>query len=345
MITTTQGSITNRVKINSITRIEDSHFSLPGFHNSYSGKPAIFSKFACSWPAYRKWSDHFFSERYGEDEVQVSFVDTYAGDVRDWNTTVTLKQFLENLNNEQDSTRPVYLSEWYAFQKHPELFQDFEGLLPPVFEDWMEVFPKGWVFNRDTRTNIRWGPAGTGTLVHFDNLAALSWLAVLRGKKRWVFFPAKDIPGWDAHPQSDEAKSLRLRLNQLDLQIRQALAKDPQNPQIRTDLVPEIWVGDMEPGDLIYIPSQWYHLVENLETTLSVGCYLVNEINFERSCQVIRLGGGRVGETVYRAFLGSRRRHAFWRSKIVRAVTEAWPGRATASVLKSLTSGNNNFWS
>lgn len=85
------------------------------------------------------------------------------------------------------------------------------------------------------------GPAYTSTPMHQDVFGTHTWLAELRGRKTWRVCPPETFAegaGADAFGASDPAF--------------------------------EVYEAVLEPGDVIYLPPDWWHQVRNESATLAV---------------------------------------------------------------------------
>ena len=106
------------------------------------------------------------------------------------------------------------------------------------------------------------GAAGTCTKLHCDVVNSFSWSVNVCGSKRWRFLPAaetsllRDVFGEDV-----------------------ASSFGPSSPTWpRRGLARPIEVVQ-HPGEAIFVPSGWYHDVENLDDCLSVNCNWANASN------------------------------------------------------------------
>ena len=115
------------------------------------------------------------------------------------------------------------------------------------------------------RPAFRWlviGPQKSGASWHQDPMGTSAWNALLRGKKRWAMYPpTHEPPGHDE--SDDDASSLQWYFSVY--------------PQLAPQERPLEFI--QEPGDVIFIPSGWWHMVLNLETTVSVTQNFVDSWN------------------------------------------------------------------
>jgi len=214
-------------------------------------RPAVLTGVVGRWPAAGKWTFDFFRERYGHLKVSV-------GALFEREQTLPLAAYLDGVQGLAPlplgrSGLPLYLENWYFLHEQGELREDYE---PPrcLGSDWLSSGPLRRL--APAAASIFIGPAGARTKLHVDAHGAPGWLAQLAGRKRWVLVPPRELdavlrgraeraggyPGLE-HPR---------------------MASDPSVPHART------WTAEVGPGELIFVPSYWYHQVEVLEPSISV---------------------------------------------------------------------------
>lgn len=101
---------------------------------------------------------------------------------------------------------------------------------------------------------IFFGGDCSGTELHQDVIAAHAWSVVISGAKEWLFYPPTtefdDIGRHDGFS---------------------AAGRDADREAGRTQ-----WLGKVGPGDLIFVPSLWWHQVRNIGHTLAVSGNFIN---------------------------------------------------------------------
>lgn len=115
----------------------------------------------------------------------------------------------------------------------------------------------------NTRPPYRWvliGPERSGTGMHVDPLWTNAWVTVLQGRKRWLLFPPEtpyeSIGMVDGKPQIPSSIWFR------DFYDKVASPSWPAEYQPVEVL--------QYPGETVYVPAGWPHLVLNLELTVAV---------------------------------------------------------------------------
>jgi len=118
------------------------------------------------------------------------------------------------------------------------------------------------------RPPYRWvliGPPRSGTGIHIDPLLTSAWVTLLQGCKRWVLFPPEtdaNLIGLKEDEQSifwfkNRYESLKARSNIKMIEVLQM------------------------PGETVYIPAGWPHVVINLELSVAVTHNYASEVFLE----------------------------------------------------------------
>lgn len=230
-----------------------SNLSYDDFVREYAcpGKPVIITDATKNWAALKKWTPDFFRSHYGSIEWKVHDCETNLS------RSMPIADYIDYLSAAKRD-RLLYLSQWSIFS-HPELYDDYNA--PFYFRNWLERLPRK--IQRKfgiTYSTIYIGPKGTGTKLHIDNRNTSAWLAMISGRKRFIFFsPDQEEFLYDG-------------------------AVDAFNPDLEkfplyanTNPVEVI----LEPGELVYFPSKWWHQVENLTDSIAISHNLLDEWNSE----------------------------------------------------------------
>lgn len=240
-----------------VPRIRASEVTMDQFRDRFlkAGQPCVITDVVPTWPANAKWHPEALMEKYCETLIKVN--EYNADEIR---VKMSMRDFLIYMRENKDY-KPLYVFDSSFQRRAPELLQDFG--IPEYF--WEDLFA---ALDEQHRPAFRWflfGCAKTGSPFHRDPNGTSAWNAVTHGHKRWALYPPwmDRIPGQypdDHHPNSHKWWSL----------IYPTLA--PQDKPI------EFIQG---PGDLIFIPSGWWHAVLNLDETLSVTQNFVNVQNLD----------------------------------------------------------------
>ena len=154
------------------------------------------------------------------------------------------------------------------------------------FEDLKKLAPtpkelgryRNWLSDdKDVGYNFLYvGPRGSRTALHADVANSISWSAAIAGRKKWRLLPPEQTPFlFDAtgrHLAKDFAGGdgvvwgpCRCSGDRLRCFPNLGLAKPMEIVQ--------------EPGEVIVVPSGWYHTVDNLDDALSVNANVLDATN------------------------------------------------------------------
>lgn len=285
MQTHSSGTATTNSALNGCRRvpIERAHGLTPEiFYERYLtgiGKPVIITDELNIWPARSKWNFEFFKSVYGSDTVIASI---WPGDK--YVKVIKLEDYINYLQAPNDHPKglwidpetrfpvpepseplpgPLYVYGWRGFILHPELLDDVEES-PKSVEDWSPLLPAAFrkVLNDATRyfsRGILLGPAGSTSNLHQDYLHTHAYLAQIAGRKKCVLFSPEDsraLYQGKLNPDSPDFEKFPL--------FRNATAFE----------------CILEPGELLFMPCQWWHHVVALESTITVNYNFFNRVNF-----------------------------------------------------------------
>lgn len=217
------------------------------FEREYVGasRPVVITGIVDRWPAFTRWSHAYFLERFADAAVTM-------GRLRDGKTatdpnegvsfeTMTMRRGLEIVFSNECP------SHYFVTQ--------LKGPLLGVFDDVTQ--PKYYRPGPFSRSRLWIGGPGTVTHLHRDFPENL--FAQVRGRKRFFLIPPDESSLVYPHP--------------LLSRLPQASAVDAANPDYRR--FPRFREAhpvtvDVGPGDMLFIPSRWWHQVHTLDMSLCI---------------------------------------------------------------------------
>lgn len=239
---------TNIPSKNAIPRLDD--LSPSDFGSNWCDKPLILTKPAREWPVFRTWDTAKLLEDFSNIEFRAEAVD--------W----SLRNYVDYMNNNADES-PLYLFDRGFVEKMGlsvgRNSSKASYWIPDCFgEDLFAVLG-------DKRPDSRWliiGPARSGSTFHKDPNATSAWNAVLRGSKYWIMFPTNagspPPPGvYVSEDQSEVTSPLSIAewLIGFHAEARQTLG---------------CMEGICNEGEVLHVPSGWWHLVVNLDASIAI---------------------------------------------------------------------------
>lgn len=240
-------------KPQAVERVSVKNLTVAEFATCYEDKavPLVLTDVDVSELA-SKWTLDFFRTSYGDVQVD------YEASSR--RSSATLAKAIADIQ----AGASGYVRDWRFRDAHPELLTDLPNL--PYFQnDWLQ-------YREDTKNvynEIYIGATGTFTPIHYDIWGSHSWHLVISGQKKWMLCPPSTIKNNDA---------LCRALNILD---RDALFLDEFDSLDASEV-------DLRSGEMIFVPSTWYHRVENTALTISVTGNYINESTLKNSMVDLR---------------------------------------------------------
>ncbi|KAJ5780647.1 hypothetical protein N7457_005807 [Penicillium paradoxum] len=227
---------------NQIPRLPD--LSPEEFQANWTDRPFILTEPVKAWPAYKDWTIGSLLSKYGKTKFRAEAVD--------W----AMRTYGDYMADNSDES-PLYLFDRSFVSKmglsvgSPETTPDASYWPPACFaEDFFSVLGTD-------RPDHQWliiGPERSGSKFHKDPNATSAWNAVLRGPKYWIMFPSgtkqPPPPG-----RGDFPLSIAEWLLGFHAEARRT---------------PGCLEGICGEGEILHVPSGWWHLVVNLEPSMAI---------------------------------------------------------------------------
>ncbi len=214
-------------------------------------KPVVLSGAAKKWRAYKKWTHDYLNRVSGSNTFNCG------------GFQVTFQNYLQyQSSNKPFEDQPLYLFAKGFCDKIPELEKDYES--PSVFgEDLFSLLGT-------KRPDYRWlivGPKKSASSFHIDPNGTSAWNAVISGAKRWIMFPPGISPPgvFASNDGADVSQPVSLMEWYLEFYDDEAMERSIQFTAY--------------PGDVVFVPSGWWHAVMNLEDTIAITQNFVGEGN------------------------------------------------------------------
>lgn len=258
----------NIPRANSIVRLET--LTQEEYFSKWSNQPFILTSPVKEWPIYGKWSIESLLRDYGQVAFRAESVD--------WR----LQTYMSYMNNQHDES-PLYLFDRGFVEKMGlKVGRGVQGASywpPDCFgEDLFNVLGPD-------RPDHRWlimGPERSGSTFHKDPNATSAWNAVLTGSKYWLMFPSgSNIPPPPGVILSDDSSEITSPLS---------IAEYLLNFHEVARATPGCKEGVCHAGEVLHVPSGWFHLVLNLEDSIALTQNfvprqrLVHVLKFLRDC-------------------------------------------------------------
>ncbi|KAF9948877.1 JmjC domain-containing protein 4 [Mortierella alpina] len=204
-------------------------------------------------------------EQLCQTPVQVPVADCQTRDYTDQKRSVMdLKEFLDEweARSSADQSSRTYLKDFHFVKTFP----DYDAYqTPDIFcDDWMNEF---WTRRADMDDDYRFvycGGDGTFTPFHADVYRSYSWSANICGIKKWTLFPPDQ-----EHLFQDNLHNTVYNIDQVDR------AQFPNFEKAKSFTLYQ------NPGQTLFVPSGWWHQVENIGDTISINHNWCNGSNLD----------------------------------------------------------------
>mmetsp|Transcript_45759 Transcript_45759/g.118263 ORF Transcript_45759/g.118263 Transcript_45759/m.118263 type:complete len:485 (-) Transcript_45759:125-1579(-) len=269
------------LKGNNVARIPASDLSVTTFVEEYERplKPIVISGAAMQWKAYEKWSDEYLIEKGGDK----TFI---AGEAN-----ITMAQYFKYARQAVEE-KPLYIFDKSFVRTCPQLGEDYK-----VFDYFSDDL---FSLMGEDRPEYRWliiGPQRSGSNFHVDPNSTNAWNALVRGRKKWIMFPPHITPP-GVHPSSDMGT----------VTSPVSLMEWFLNYYAQAKATGESIEFIQEEGDLVFVPSGWWHAVLNIEDTIAVTQNYVSPSNVHPALEFLEVkreqvsGCGCRGARLYEIF-------------------------------------------
>ena len=229
-------------KHNLIVRMDD--LSIADFMEKWTDVPFILTDVVPKWPVYRDWSEEALIAKYGD----IPFI----AEAVDW----PMRTYIEYMNATSDES-PLYLFD-RLFVEKMDLTVGHEGAYWPPDCFGEDLF----ALLGDRRPDSRWliiGPQRSGSTFHKDPNATSAWNAVIKGSKYWIMFPPSVLP-----------PGVYMSADQSEVTSPLSIAEWLLTFHAEAKQTPGCIEGVCHEGEVLHVPSGWWHLVVNLEPAVAI---------------------------------------------------------------------------
>mmetsp|Transcript_12717 Transcript_12717/g.24126 ORF Transcript_12717/g.24126 Transcript_12717/m.24126 type:complete len:669 (-) Transcript_12717:335-2341(-) len=224
------------------------------------GRPVIIKDLASQWRALSEWTPEKLKERFGDVTVNVQLGRSKR---KDFETAQDLLRrdmpFAEFIDKSNADATPndIYLTANNNLLHKPQM----QGL----FSDMQPFFP-GFLYKDGPQTHFWYGAKSVVTPLHFDVVTLFH--THVRGRKLWHFWPPEDTPYM--YHSANVYSSVD--------------AYNVDHKKFPLFSKAHMFTETIGPGETIFLPTGWWHTVDNLDTptiTVSITSWVQQFLKYE----------------------------------------------------------------
>jgi len=275
----------------------------------YKNRPVVVTGALSRWSALSRWTPEFFRDNFGTMKFTIDVREKAETDYKAGGSTeYTMAQFIEQVLASTDEKPAPYFRNKILYQLFPSLAADIEPLPPYFFPNWLpEPYLLGnvrKVFNRGGQIELYiGGKGGAFPVLHYDGLASHAFLMQVYGRKQFILYAPDQEPFMYPIPGQPNVSQIR-HVERPDLSQFPLFVRAQQTSFV------------LEPGELLFIPSRWWHTTKMLTPCISVSANVVNRSNWGALTEFVcskRTPLMRIPSRVYLNMAGSWRSLRDWR--------------------------------
>jgi hypothetical protein len=249
----------NRVAVVSVDSLTPNDF----FEYYENKNQPLIIKGAGKTRALEKWQDPDYLPN--NNAQSKSFRTTSGGAPLSANFTLEAYEGYSKFDYLEES--PLYLFDRTAFddndQWRDDFFPEFYKHCPyfdPSADHGHDMLQHLGETRRPDHTWLIMGPKRSGSVFHIDPNATHAWNVCVQGRKRWIFYPpGVNPPGVYPSADGDEV-ALPLSVGEWLMQFWKEHTQQYKKPIGQRPLECTVY-----PGDVVYIPHGWWHMVINMD--------------------------------------------------------------------------------
>jgi len=247
----------------------------------YASKPVVVTDILSRWKALLRWTPEFFKREFGDMKFTIDEDLRRKVGYKENNGKVeyTMARFIDRVLESTDENPAPYFRNRVLYELFPSLKQDIEPLPEYFLPNWLPetylVNYVGQVLNRGAAIEIYiGGKGGAFPVLHYDGAGTHAFLMQIYGRKQFIIYPPDQEPFLYPSPEKENFSMIN-SIDKPDLQRFPLFAKaDP------TTFV-------LEPGELLFVPSHWWHTTKMLTASISISINTVNQSNWHELVEFV----------------------------------------------------------
>jgi hypothetical protein len=254
----------------------------------YANKPVVLTDALSRWKALARWTPEFFRTEFPEMKFDI---ETGKGGGYAQNgaagTRFTMPVFIDRVLASNDENPAPYFRNRVLSEVFPTLLADIDPL--------PEYMRPNWLLDRYLvkrfRTTLNGyslieifigGRGGTFPVVHYDHGGLHTFLMQIYGRKNYVLYAPDQTPYM--YPTNEKPNHSS---------VNSVFEPDLERFPLFAKATPISFV--LEPGEMLFLPSCWWHTAKMLTPSVTLSANTVNQsnwhalVNFKRDNPMVAL--------------------------------------------------------
>jgi histone arginine demethylase JMJD6 len=275
----------------------------------YPLKPVVMRGALTRWKALGKWTPDFFKRQFADMRFTIRDKEYgQTGHAEGDEVEFTMAHFIDRVTESTNAKPAPYFRNKILSEMFPSLMQDIDPLPEYFFPNWLSdrylVDKVGTVLNRGAAIEIYiGGEGGAFPVLHYDGAGTHAFLAQLYGRKQYVVYP----PDQERFLYPSPAKPNLSLINSVE-------TPDLDKFPLFAQATPIIF--NLEPGELLFVPSHWWHTAKILTPSITISANVLNQSNWH---ELVEYVAGRQSNPLVslasRAYLATAGARRFWRDR------------------------------
>lgn len=271
------------LKHDDIKKIDYNSLSVEDFINNYEKPniPVVIKNGISDWPAFSKWDKEYLINSCGNYKFRATSATAPIA------ASFTMKEYFAYLASASEEA-PLYLFE-RDFTKVEAIKNDYH--IPKYFKK--ENLSSNYatdlfsLFGESRRPDHKWliaGPARSGSIFHIDPNQTNAWNAAIKGRKKWIFYPPNVSPPGVMSSEDGADVTVPLSIGEWLLAFWHLHTEARKNLDIHKRPLETI----LYPGDVIFVPHGYWHMVVNLDDCIALTHNYVSTSNLSDCLRFLR---------------------------------------------------------
>jgi histone arginine demethylase JMJD6 len=282
----------------------------------YPNKPVILRGALSNWKALGLWTPEFFKTHFGDLTFTINVAEYgQASYDRNRSSEFTMSEFIDRVLASTEDRPAPYFRNKVLHDLFPSLKEDIQPLPDFLLPNWLPdkylVKPVGKILNRGAEIEIYiGGTGGAFPVLHYDGAGTHAFLMQIYGRKRYIVYPPEQEEY--LYPSPEKPNLSLIDIDKPDLEQFPLFAK----------AVPMAF--ELEPGELLFVPSHWWHTAKILTPSITLSANVLNASNWHELIKYVAIRKrSPITSLVSRVYLSAAGARRSWRDRSWRKRVQA----------------------